>query len=199
MQGIHGREARGLPLRPPRRHLDNAEEAVQGRHVDGRERMRPRRPRDDPSGPQEGAGLLGGARRGRKRLGGAPEGHTGTGMQERQALRDGQTERHAGGRREGLPRRQASEVPRPRPPKHDGQGAQEGQVRDRGGLQGRLRRRQDQGGGDVEAEGLRREVVQDLPFPDGIPDDAEPVHVLRLPLGDAQVDLHLERDRVVQL
>ena len=89
-------------------------------------------------------------------------------------------------------------MPRTRPPQHNDQGTQEGQVGHRGGLQSRIRGRRDQGGGDVEAEGFRREVVQDLPFPDGVSDDAEPVHVPRLPLSDTQVDIHLERDRVVQ-
>ena len=71
-------------------------------------------------------------------------------------------------------------------------------LRDRGGLQEGLQRRPDGRRGGGEAGGVRREVGRDVSGPQVLADDAQPLHLPVFPQADAEVDIHLERHRVLQ-
>ena len=97
------------------------------------------------------------------RTGKRPRGASGgEGAPQSEALRHGRPQRHARGDRARLPRRQASEVPRPRHAEHRREGEAAGQGIHRRGLQEGLQRRPDGRRGGGEAGGVRREVGRDV-------------------------------------
>lgn len=136
---------------------------------------------------------------GRRQLVRIPRIHQNERHREPQTIRHRRPSGDAGGNREIVPGIEEATLPRPRPKEHIPGDEDEGQERDNGRFQSRLHKRIEKGM-RRGVRGVRFEVVKALSEADFVAFGKGRFHVsvLRIPEGDVEIDLHVQRGGIAQ-
>ena len=183
---LHGRH-----LRPPSEEIR--------RHVVRGEGMRRSRDRRDQRREEAGPGLPVRPAGGRRQLVRIPRIHQNARHREPQAVRHRRPSGDAGGDREMVPGIEEAALPRPRPKEHIPSDEDEGQEGDNGRFQSRLHKRIEEGM-RRGVRGVRFEVVEAVSEAGFVAFGKGRFHVslLRIPEGDVEIDLHVQRGGIAQ-